>query len=125
AAVVIAAALVAPLLLPASTRASSGERIDLRWTAPAECPAAGAVRAEVDRLLGPSSARPPAPIAVTAEVARDDQGAWRVHLETPGEGAPRVREIQGATCAAIADATAMILALMIDPDAALASPSAR
>ncbi len=49
-AVVIAASLVAPLLLPASTRASSGERIDLRWTAPAECPPADAVRAEVDRL---------------------------------------------------------------------------
>ena len=125
AAVVIAASLVAPLLLPASARASSSERIDLRWTAPAECPAADTVRAEVDRLLGPSSARPPAPIPVTAEVTRDDQGAWRVHLETPGEGAPRVREVHGATCSAIADATATILALMIDPAATLAGPSAK
>ncbi len=34
----------------------------------------------------------------------------------------RVREIHGATCSAIADATALILALMIDPAAAAAAP---
>ncbi len=116
------AALAATMLLSAPAQAAPDERIALTWTAPAECPAADAVRAEVDRLLGPSSARPPAPIPVAAAVSRDGEGAWHVHLETPGEGAPRVREIHGATCSAIADATALILAFMIDPAAAAAAP---
>ncbi len=120
---VVAAALAATSATPA---AASGppERIDLHWNAPAECPTADVVRAEVDRLLGPSSARPPSPIPVAAAVSRDDQGAWQVHLETPGEGTTRVREIHGASCAAIADATALILALMIDPAAVAAAPPA-
>jgi len=117
-------ALAASTLLPSPLPADTGARIALRWAAPAECPSGAAVGAEVDRLLGPTAARLPAPIAVSAEVARDDRGAWHVHLETPGEGTPRVREIHGASCAAIADATALILALRIDPAAALAAPSA-
>jgi hypothetical protein len=120
------AVLIAALAMiwPAPARAWTAppERVDLHWTAPAGCPGEGAVRAEMDRLLGPSSARPPAPIPVTAAVSRDESGAWHVHLETPGEGTTRVREIHGASCAAIADATALILALMIDPAAAAAAP---
>lgn len=121
-AVAITAALAALWPAPASARTAPSERVDLHWTAPAECPGKGAVRAEMDRLLGPSSARPPAPIPVAAAVSRDPEGRWHVHLETPGEGAPRVREIHGATCAAIADATALILAMMIDPAAVVAAP---
>jgi hypothetical protein len=121
-AVVLAAALAATVARPARAWTAPEPRVVLRWTAPAECPAADAVSAEVDRLLGPSSARPPAPIPVDATVSRDDLGAWHVHLETPGEGTPRVREIHAASCAAIADATALILAMMIDPAAAAAAP---
>lgn len=121
-AVALAAALAAMWPAPASAWAARPERIDLHWTAPAECPAADAVRAEMDRILGASSARPPAPIPVVAAVSRDPEGTWQVHLETPGDGAPRVREIHGATCAAIAETTALILAMMIDPAAAAAAP---
>ena len=123
-AVAISLAVAALWSAPASAWTAPPERLDLHWNAPAECPAADAVRAEVDRVLGPSSARPPAPIPVAAAVSRDAEGAWHVHLETPGEGAPRVREIHGASCAAIADATALILAFVIDPAAAAAAPPA-
>lgn len=119
-----AAALLISLALVAATAPSRAqERIALRWDAPAGCPGGGAVRAEVDRLLGASRARPSRPIDVSAQVSRDERGTWHVRLETPGDGAPRVREIHGASCAALADATALILALMIDPDAVAQAPA--
>jgi hypothetical protein len=119
-----AAALLTSLALTSAAALSRAqERIDLRWAAPDGCPGAGAVKSEVDRLLGASRARPSRPIDVSAQVSRDDRGTWHVRLETPGDGAPRVREIHGASCAAIADATALILALMIDPDAVAQSPA--
>jgi hypothetical protein len=121
-AVVLAAALASLWPAPARAWTAPPERVVLHWAAPSECPAEGAVRAEMDRLLGPSSARPPAPIPVAATVSLEDQGEWHVRLETPGDGAPRIREIHAATCAAIADATALILAMMIDPEAASAAP---
>ena len=73
--------------------------------------------AEVDRLLGPSGARPAQPINATATVSGDELRGFRVHLETTAGGPTRVRELKGASCAALADATALILALMIDPGA--------
>ncbi len=121
-AVAITTALAALSPALASARTAPPERVDLHWTAPSECPGPEAVRAEMERLLGPSSARPPAPIPVTAAVSRDPGGAWHVRLETAGEGTTRVREIHGASCAAIADATALILAMRIDPSAAAAAP---
>jgi hypothetical protein len=122
----LAAALLAALALAlGSLRAAEreGERVTLRWKAPAECPGESDVKAEVDRLLGASRARPAKPIEVTAAVSRDEQGTWHVRLETPGDGATRVREIHGASCHAIANASALILAMMIDPEAAAAAPA--
>jgi hypothetical protein len=55
---------------------------------------------------------------VRAAARRDASGSFVVRLETPGEGSTQARELRGATCKAVADAAALILALMIDPDAA-------
>ncbi len=117
---VIAAA--ASLLLVPGAAAGASPSVALQWNAPAECPGAAQVIAEVDRVLGPTASRPAKPIEAVASVLRDDQGIWRVHLETSGEGPTRVRELKGASCAAIADATALILALMIDPTASPPAP---
>lgn len=97
--------------------AEQGDRVALRWSAPSGCPGGDKVLSEIDRLLGERGARPPKPIQATATVAQDEHGGFRVHLETQGDGEARVREVRGASCAAIADATALILALMIDPAA--------
>lgn len=114
--------LAAPALAAGPARAD--ERFALKWKAPEGCPDTGAVEAEVVRLLGGSRARPARTIDVSAAVSRDDRGSWRVRLETPGDGGPRVRQLTGASCKALADATALILALMIDPDAVTAAPPA-
>jgi hypothetical protein len=98
------------------------DRVALRWEAPEGCPPADRVTAEVDRLLGPNGARPPKALDVSARVTEDAGGGFLVHLEAPGEGGAREREIKGVSCAAIADATALIIAMMIDPAAVAAAP---
>ncbi|MDC3952875.1 hypothetical protein [Polyangium jinanense] len=105
-------ALLASLGLAADAHASSGVR--LRWSAPEGCPTAEAISAEVDRLLGGRGAQTE-PLDVTAEVKRD-AGRYRVRLETRGEEGPRTREVEATTCAALGEAAALIIAMMIDPD---------
>ncbi len=104
---------------------SPAERVNLTWTAPSGCPTKEDVVAEVDRLLGASGARPAKPIQVSASVTKETTGAFRVRLATPAAGGPRTREVKGASCDAVANVTAVILALMVDPSAAIAvAPSA-
>jgi hypothetical protein len=98
-------------------------RVSLRWTAPDGCPGPERVLGEVDRLLGDAGARPKESLRVVADVSKDANGNLRVHLEAEGESGPRVRELRAASCEALADAAALILALMIDPSAALAAPT--
>ncbi len=57
-----------------------------------------------------------------ATVSVEERG-YRVRLETSNGGPTRAREIKGASCAALADATALILALMIDPAAVSIPPA--
>ena len=80
--------------------------------------------AEIDRLLGENGARPPRPLEVTAAVTADDAGGLRVHLEIAAEGGARTRDLQAASCDALADAAAVIVALTIDPAAVAAAPPA-
>jgi hypothetical protein len=112
-------ALVAGLALcvAAATPAAARERLALSWTAPAGCPDAAAVRTEVHRLLGGEAHAAARVVIVTAVVVEERPGAWQVTLETPRAGGIRV--VRGSTCAAIGDAAAVILALMIDPTAVL------
>jgi hypothetical protein len=113
------AALVVAGAAPA--RAQPAPRVALRWVAPEGCPPADRVTSEVDRLLGDQGARLPAPLEVAASVT-EAGGSFRVRLETPGASGPRVRELKAASCAALADATALIIAMMIDPAAVTAPP---
>lgn len=102
---------------------SPGPRVVLRWSAPAECSSASEVVAEVDRILGPSGARPARPVEVDAKVT-GASGAYTVRVETASADGPRVRTLQGHTCAALADATALLIALVIDPSAVPPAPRA-
>ncbi|MDI1432967.1 hypothetical protein [Polyangium sorediatum] len=106
-------ASLASLGLAADAHAESAVR--LRWSAPEGCPTAAVVSAEVDRLLGGRGAQA-APLDVTAEVKRDEAGRFRVRLETRSEEGPRTREVEATSCAALGEAAALIIAMMIDPD---------
>lgn len=102
-----------------ASRAPGETGISLDWRAPADCPGEAQIMANVERLLGSRAARPAEPIEVVATVSRD-AGGFRVRIETKRAEA-QVRELRGASCAAIANATALILAMMIDPSVASAA----
>jgi hypothetical protein len=119
------AALAALAAGAAGSEAGGAEeraRISLRYSAPEGCPAAADVIKEVDRLLGDRAAPSAAPIEVSARVSQEDGGGYRLRLEATRDGTPRVRELRGPTCAAVTDAAAVILALMIDPSAVASAP---
>jgi hypothetical protein len=100
----------------ALVRADAPGRLTLDWRAPEGCPTGADVRAEVDRLLGgPVRLASGASLAATALVTHDD--VWRVSLATVSGESTRKRAIEADSCRGLADATALILALMIDPDA--------
>jgi hypothetical protein len=105
----------------ASAAADPPPRVSLTWTAPAGCPASGRVVKEVDRLLGATAPRR-APLVVVARVTAKPDGGLRVRIEAAGSDGARVRELEAASCDALADATATILALMIDPTSVVAPP---
>lgn len=119
------AALAALAVGAAASEAGGADeraRISLRYSAPEGCPAAADVIKEVDRLLGDRAAPSAAPIEVSARVTQEDGGGYRLRLEATRDGTPRARELRGPTCAAVTDAAAVILALMIDPSAVASAP---
>jgi hypothetical protein len=114
--------LTSALALRAEAHPRAVERLRLTWSAADGCPSEGELLAEVGKLLGDraNGEASKEPIPVKAAVSREASGSFVVRLETPGEGGTQARELRGATCKSVADAAALILALMIDPDAAMA-----
>ncbi len=113
----LAAITVASLAASTPARAAGGDRVVLRWSAPEGCPDGSWITHEVDRILGDESPRPAVPLDVSATVTTGADVNFKVRLETQGKGGARVRELRGESCNAVADATALLIALMIDPAA--------
>jgi hypothetical protein len=74
---------------------------------------------EMRRLLG-SSAGSLAGTEWTARAVVERDDGWHVTIETLVNGHARRRTLQAETCVGLVDATAWILALMIDPEVARA-----
>ena len=111
---------------PALARAEAGT-VEIAWSAPADCPTTPDVEASVRDLLG----RPPhlpdgRKLEVKARAERKHDCGWSGTIETRLGTTTGSRTIATESCRAVADATALIVALMIDPDAvaARASPPA-
>lgn len=100
-----AASVCALWLVAAASTAHA--QLALEWRAPAGCPRADAVRADVDRLLG---GEVPA-LAASGEIVRTADG-WELRLRVGAEGE---RVLVAHECRLLAEATALILALAIDP----------
>jgi hypothetical protein len=77
------------------------------------------VQAEIARLLGGKiDAVPGGGLRARAVVSQGP--AWAVSLETESAGRVGQRALEAGSCAELANATALIVALMIDPDAVAA-----
>src|SRR6185312_1294183 len=113
------AALAASLAAAAPARAAEPEGpITLTWPTVAGCPDEREVRAEIERVLGgPPSAASRRYLRAQATVSRGNGGGYHVHLVTDLGGVTGEREFDGPTCAAVARAAALIVALTFDPDA--------
>jgi len=109
---------VLPLLgMTATARADSSFAFD--WNAPVECPSSTHVETEIGNLLGaPIRERLSFDLAVGATVRHDER--WSVSIDTSSKTSNGQRSFQADTCQALANATALIVALMIDPDAVAA-----
>jgi hypothetical protein len=92
--------------------------VHLSWNAPPGCPTAAAVASDVQRILGGSSSHR---ATARADVVELGSQRWSVHLVTNVDDAPGERSLEANSCEALASATALILALTVDPARALAT----
>jgi hypothetical protein len=112
------AGLLVALSVAATARAAEPE-LTLSWQAPVGCPAQKDVETHFARLLGGPARVPTGKhIDASAAVRAPSTDRWALELSTSMDGATGRRNLSGDSCAAVAQAAALILALMIDPAAA-------
>jgi len=112
--------LAAGVTAGARARADTGLPLDLDWSAPAECPKRATVLAEIARLVGPDPGGGPdhARVSARAVLSRGKDGWWHIHITTLGEGGGE-RDLDATSCAAVTEATVLVLALRIKPGLAV------
>jgi hypothetical protein len=92
--------------------------IAIVWNAPDECPGIDALKAEIRRVAG--QAPPPAePLSATVTVRRSGGNGWLLSLVTASGTRAGERKLAGPDCAELMRAAALVLALMINPQASL------
>lgn len=92
---------------------ASAPGVDLAWSAPAQCPSRAAVLGEIQSILEGGAASAHA-VQATAAVERDGP-RWRVSLSIRSDQGAGVRALDADSCAALASAVALIVALAVDP----------
>jgi hypothetical protein len=117
---VIATPMVVGVALAGGTLALAqpvepGPAVVLEWIAPSECPDSAYVKREIRRLLAGAPAPETPPLRARVEVSREIEERWRVSLTTTGAQGTGHRSLTAETCRALAGATALILALAVDP----------
>src|SRR5262249_7336827 len=97
----------------APTFADPRPTVDLTWSGPEECPSGDEVLSSAGRLLSKFDSTEP-PLVAHGNVVTEP-GGLRLELDTwPGDRLYR-RTIHAPSCSQLADAAALILALLIDP----------
>lgn len=120
--VLMSTSLFAGITLAGTAAFADEDGLRLAWNAPAGCPSGDDVKSatlkSVDRGRMLSGT-----LRADASVEQLAPESWRVRLKTQrGENAGE-REIEGPTCAGVADATAVILALALVPPTTLEEPA--
>jgi hypothetical protein len=106
----IAALVAASAVCSAGPASAQAQRVPLSWNAPPGCPTAAEVVADVDRNLAAAGERRAAFVAVV-DVTEGPKGLWQAHLRVEARGGQAERRFEAESCAAIASATALIIAL--------------
>jgi hypothetical protein len=101
--------------------AAQSRGVELGWSAPASCPNAAEVARRAERILNRPLARPgdSEQLKVSAVVtAPSESSPWSVTLETGSAS----RTVQAASCDELVSATAVFLAILLEPNADEAAP---
>lgn len=119
--VLVATASFAGIMLGAASARAQDEGLRLAWSAPAGCPTRDEVRTATLRGVDRGKMLPG---TLNAEASVEQLGpqSWRVRLRTRRGDQAGEREIEGPTCAGVADATAVVLALALVPPTTIAAP---
>jgi hypothetical protein len=105
------------LLVGSLAQPAAAPPVELAWEAPRGCPDAARILGEIARLLattqpGPHRKR----VRASAQPRRTADGGWRLQLVIRDDGGETARRtLADRSCAVIADATALIVAIAIDP----------
>ena len=97
----------------------AAEAVALVWEAPAECPGISDVRRSLASYLGEEPAEEVgAGVQAVARVTADE-GGYRLSLRTETASGVTTRETTAEDCAVLVDATALIVAIAVDPSTVL------
>ena len=97
-----------------------GAPVELRWTAPPQCPSQAEVRARVDHYLGAEASSDP--VVVDAEVIDVGEEGWRLTLTTTDEDGSLTRTVVDTDCDGLAETTAVLTALAVSPNGPESEP---
>ncbi len=97
--------------------------VRLNWRGPEDCQDDGSVSREIERIVGTSASVGDERLWVTANVSRRPDGNWLVRLRTRARSLTGERTLVGATCEEVRRATALIVALMLNPNVRVDPPS--
>lgn len=110
--------MLAALIVAVLAQAPPEPGLGLRWEAPPGCPTGEEVRARVARLVGEEAVLKTRLVA--RGVVRADAGAWALDLELAGETGGGRRALRSGRCEGLLGAAALVIAIAVDPQAALA-----
>ncbi|MCA9692421.1 MAG: hypothetical protein KC636_22670 [Myxococcales bacterium] len=96
----------------------------LSWEAPPGCPDASQVRAALERLLAetPPERRRDLELSAQAVVVKRPEGPWSLRLAISTRDGESARELDAESCDALAEATALLVAMTVDPTAGSKRP---
>lgn len=117
---VVALLLLAGVASRARVCAQTSEPLQLTWQAPASCPDADAVRARVRALAGASTAAG-AQLRAAATVTQRSDGQYQLKLFIHMDQLVGERNLEARSCEALAGATAVNLALLLEEPKPLAA----
>ncbi|AKV04593.1 hypothetical protein AKJ09_11256 [Labilithrix luteola] len=107
---------------PRAARADAEPSVTLDWSATeADCPDGSHVVGEVERILG-NSTGPRRRVTARADVTRTTTGGFRVMLVTRGADVAGRRTFEAESCPELASASALILAITVNPQLSSAPP---
>jgi hypothetical protein len=100
---------------PQAVGAEPSATFSFDWSAPNECPSQQQVQTEIARLLGGEIQLHEGALEAKSTISHGP--LWVADLTTKHAGQIGHRSIEAPSCKAAADAIALIVALLIDPDA--------